>query len=304
MPVKAIVSAPNRNARRAELALLGITTVWGLTFVTVQDAVTQMPVSSFLGYRFLAAAALLAVVFRKRLPQLSRRGWWQALVMGVLLTAGYMFQTYGLEATSASKAGFITGLFVVITPILARIFGGPKIGRIAWLAAAVSALGLYLMSGGAAGFNMRGDGLELLCAVAFSAHIVATDWAVGEGHDVGALVVVQLTIVGVICTVIAAFADELVVPHGAGLWAALILTSVVATALAFMVQSWAQRDADPARTALILAGEPAFSGFFGWWLAGDRLGLTGWIGAALILGAIFAVEAIPRLRPPRPLPEG
>lgn len=291
-------------SRRAELSLLAITAVWGLTFVTVQDAVELMPVSSFLGYRFIAAALLLAIVFRRRLSGLNARGLWQGIVMGVLLTAGYLFQTYGLEATSASKAGFITGLFVVITPLLARCFGGPAIGRVAWLAAAVSALGLYLMSGGVEGFTFRGDGLELLCAVAFSGHIVATGWAVSEGHDVAALVVVQLAVTGFVCTAIAAFAGQLVVPHGAGLWTALVLTSVVASSLAFMVQSWAQREADPARTALILAGEPAFAGFFGWWLAGDTMGLMGWFGAALILGAIVAVDAVPRLRPPRPLPEG
>ena len=298
------MSGAGERSRAAELSLLAITAVWGLTFVTVQDAVELMPVSSFLGYRFVAAALLLAVVFRKRLPGLSPRGLWQGLVMGCLLTAGYLFQTYGLEATTASKAGFITGLFVVITPLMARLVGGPAIGRVAWVAAAVSAVGLYLMSGGVGGFTFRGDGLELLCAVAFSGHIVATGWAVGEGHDVAALVVVQLAVTGVVCTGIAAFAGELVVPHGAGLWAALVLTSIVASAVAFMVQSWAQRAADPARTALILAGEPAFAGFFGWWLAGDRMGLVGWIGAALILGAIIAVDAVPRLRPPRPLPEG
>jgi len=293
-----------RNAHRAELALLGITAAWGLTFVTVQDAVEQMPVATFLGYRFIAAALLLAAVFRRRLRGLSRRGLFQSLVMGVLLTGGYLTQTYGLEATTASKAGFITGLFVVITPIIARLVGGPSIGRIAWAAAAVSAVGMFLLSDTGGGFTMRGDGLELLCAIIFSAHIVATDWAVAEGHDVGALVVIQLTVVGVVCTLIAVFADQLVVPRGAGLWGALVLTAVIASALAFMVQSWAQREADPARTALILAGEPAFAGFFGWWLAGDTMGLMGWVGAALILGAIVAVDAVPRLRPPRPLPEG
>lgn len=292
------------QSRRAEAALLSITAVWGLTFVMVQDAISEMPVMAFLAWRFIPAALLLAVVFRRRSGVLTRRGVRQGLVLGVFLTAGYVTQTFGLEATSASKAGFITGLFVVITPIASRIVGGPPIGRVAWAAAAVSAIGLYLISGAGSSFTFRGDGLELLCAVAFSAHIVATDSAVDEGHDIVGLVVIQLMMVGIVSLVVSVLEGSFEVPHGMTVWSALVVTAVVASALAFVVQSWAQQHADPARTALILAGEPAFAGLFGWLLAGDRMGLVGWIGAALILAAIVAVDAVPRLRPRRPLPEG
>ncbi len=292
------------QSRRAEAALLSITAVWGLTFVMVQDAISEMPVMAFLAWRFIPAALLLAAVFRHRSGSLSPRGVRQGLLLGVFLTAGYVTQTFGLEATTASKAGFITGLFVVITPIVARIFGGPPIGRVAWAAAAVSALGLYLLSGAGSSFTLRGDGLELICALAFSAHIVATDSAVDEGHDIVGLVVIQLAMVGIVCLVVSLISGSFETPHGMTVWSALIVTAVVASALAFVVQSWAQQHADPARTALILAGEPAFAGFFGWLLAGDRMGLIGWFGAALILAAIVAVDAVPRLRPRRPLPEG
>jgi drug/metabolite transporter (DMT)-like permease len=293
-----------KPARLAELSLLGITSVWGLTFVVVQDAVEQMPVTAYLAYRFVAAALLLAVIFRKRLKLLTKAAFRQGLWMGVFLAAGYLFQTYGLEATSASNAGFITGLFVVITPLMAWALNRQSIGWVPWAAAGVSAFGLFLLSGGGNNFTFRGDGLELLCAIAFSAHIIATSRGVKAGHDVIALVVVQLTLVGVVCSGMAVAAGDLVMPHGAGLWANLALTSLITTALAFVVQTWAQKHAAPDRTALILAGEPAFAGLFGWWLAGDRLGLQGWLGAALIFGAILAVETIPRFRPQRPLPEG
>ena len=291
-------------ARRSEAALLAITVAWGLTFVTVQDAIAEIPVPTFLAYRFIAAALLLAFVFRSKLPSLTRRANLRGIQMGAFLAAGYLLQTYGLEATTASKAGFITGLFVVITPLIARITDRTPIGPVAWGAAAASAIGLFLISGAGGSFTMRGDGLELLCAVAFSAHIVVTSHSVREGHDVAGLVVVQLAVVGFVCLAIAVAAGEVVMPHGATVWGTLVLTAVVATALAFMVQSWAQRHADPARTALILAAEPAFAGFFGWLLAGDRLSLVGWLGALLILGAIIAVDMVPSLRPPRPLPEG
>ena len=291
-------------ARRAEAALVGIAVVWGLTFVMVQDAVERLPVTAFLAYRFIPAALIVAFVARRRLRGLGRAGLAAGLGMGAFLAAGYLLQTFGLEATSASSAGFITGLFVVITPLLGALVFRQPVPRIAWAAAGVSAAGLFLLSGGGTSFTLRGDGLVLGCAVAFSAHILATDRAVAAGHDAGALLAVQLAVVGVASLAIAIPAGDLEVPRGAEVWSALLVTTLVASALGYYVQTYAQRHADPARTALILAAEPAFAGVFGFLLAGDHLGVSGWIGAALILGAIVAVDLVPRLRPRRPLPEG
>jgi drug/metabolite transporter (DMT)-like permease len=267
----------------------------------VHDAVERLPVMAFLGYRFVPAALLVGLVFRRRLRRLSAAGWRAGLLMGGFLTAGYVFQTLGLERTSASNAGFITGLFVVITPLMAALLFRERIGTAAWAAAVVSALGLYLLSG-TGGLN-GGDALVLLSAVAFSAHIVATARSVGA-HDVGALLTVQLGTCGLVCLGAAAIGGELRAPHGAQVWSALIVTSLVASALGFFVQTYAQRHAPPARTALILASEPAFAGLFGWLVGGERLSALAWTGAALIMAAIVAVEIVPRLRPPRPLPEG
>ena len=296
---------PGGTARRraAETALVGVAAVWGLTFVMVQDAIALLPTMAFLGYRFLPAALIVAVVFHRQLRDLTPDGWRAGLLMGLLLTTGYAFQTLGLERTTASNAGFITGLFVVLTPLLAAVFLRERLGRSAWLAALVSALGLFLLSGSGDDFSLRGDGLVLLCAVAFAGHILVTGRAV-ESHDVGALLVVQLGVCGAVCLGIAAAAGQLEAPRGATVWSALIVTSLVASALGFFVQTFAQQHAPPARTALILASEPAFAGLFGYLLAGDRLSPVGWLGAALILAAIVAVDAVPRLRPPRPLPEG
>jgi drug/metabolite transporter (DMT)-like permease len=289
--------------RSAELALVGIAAVWGLTFVMVQDAIAELPTLAFLAYRFLPAALLVALVFRAQLRRLPRAGWRAGLVMGLFLTAGYVFQTLGLERTSASNAGFITGLFVVFTPVLGAVVLRDRMTASAWGAAVVAALGLYLLSGTSGQFSLRGDGLVLLCALAFSAHILATSRAVAD-HDVGALLAVQLGVCGVACLVAAAIAGELEAPTGATVWSALIVTSLVASALGFFVQTFAQRHAPPARTALILASEPAFAGLFGWLIGDEHLSAVAWLGALLILTAIVAVEVVPRLRPPRPLPEG
>src|SRR5205085_7656641 len=137
-----------------------------------QDAIDRLPAMTFLAYRFLAAALIVAVVFPRRLRELSPGGWRAALAMGAFLTAGYVFQTLGLEHTSSSNAGFITGLFVVITPLLAAFVLREHIGASAWAAALVSAVGLYLLSGTHGGLRADGDGLLLLCAISFSAHIL------------------------------------------------------------------------------------------------------------------------------------
>jgi drug/metabolite transporter (DMT)-like permease len=296
------VSEPTLR-RAAELALVGIAAVWGLTFVMVQDAIELLPTLAFLGYRFLPAALLVALVFWRPLAALSPAGWRAGALMGCFLCAGYVFQTLGLERTTASNTGFITGLFVVLTPLLGALVLGDRVTPLAWAAAAASAIGLYLLSGAGGDFSLRGDGLVLLCAFAFSAHILATGRAVRR-HDVGALLAVQLGVCGLVCLVIAALAGELEAPSGGTVWSALIVTSLVASALGFFVQTFAQRHAPPARTALILASEPAFAGLFGYLLADERLSALALFGALLIVAAILAVEVAPRFRPPRPLPEG
>jgi drug/metabolite transporter (DMT)-like permease len=289
------------RARISEVSLIGIASVWGLTFPMVQDAVERLPTMAFLGYRFLAATLVVAVVFRRPLARLSREGWIAGALMGVFLTAGYVFQTLGLERTSSSNAGFITGLFVVITPLLGALVLRDRIGGVAWAAAAVSAAGLFLLSG-TEGFN-AGDGLVLLCAISFSAHILATGRA-ASSHHAGALLVVQLGVCGVFCTAVAGSAGRLEAPRGGSVWLALAVTALVASALGFFVQTYSQQHASPARTALILASEPAFAGLFGYLLNDERLSALAWSGAGLIMLAIVAVELLPRLRPPRPLPEG
>jgi drug/metabolite transporter (DMT)-like permease len=288
--------------RLAEGALVGVAAVWGLTFTMVQDAIERLPAMAFLGYRFCAAALIVAIVFRRRIRSLGRDGWLAGLSMGVFLTAGYVFQTLGLEHTSASNAGFITGLFVVITPLLGALVLRQRIAASAWAAAIVSAAGLYLLSG-THGLHADGDGLELLCAISFSAHILVTGRA-ARAHDTGALLTVQLGVCGTFCLIVAAGRGDLAVPRGGSVWSALIVTSLIASAVGFFVQTYAQRHAPPARTALILASEPAFAGLFGWAIGGDHLSALAWSGAALIMAAILAVEVVPRLRPPRPLPEG
>jgi drug/metabolite transporter (DMT)-like permease len=286
----------------AELALVGIAAIWGLTFTMVQDAIAIVPTTAFLAYRFAGATAIVVPIVRRRVATLPREGWQAGLLMGVFLTAGYICQTLGLERTTPSDAGFITGLFVVLTPVMGALFLRQRISGAAWAAAAVSALGLYLLSGAGGHFHLRGDGLVFLAAVAFAAHILATGRAAAR-FDVGALLAIQLGVATVVCLGIAAAAGQIEAPHGAKVWSALAVTAIFASALGFFVQTYAQQHAPPARTALVLASEPAFAGLFGFLLAHDRLSAVAWFGAGLIMAAIVAVELIPRWRTTEPLPE-
>lgn len=286
-----------------EVALVAVCAIWGLTFVMVQDAIAIIPTMTFLAYRFIPATLLVTAMFWRRVRGLSKGGWRAGLVMGTFLTGGYVFQTFGLERTTAANAGFITGTFCVLTPLLGALLFRQKVGPVGWTAALVAALGLYLLSNPGGEGRIDGDVLVFLCAVSFSFHILATDRAL-KAHDLEGLLAVQLGVCGLFSLAVASSMGDLVVPRSAIVWQALAVTAVLASAVAFWVQAWAQKHASPARTALILASEPAFAGLFAYLLQGDTLSLLGWLGAALIMAAIIAVEVVPYLRTPRPLPEG
>src|SRR5215217_8597117 len=234
MPLRARVPPRIRRrvsrARLAELGLIAVAAVWGATFVVVQDAVAKLPTLAFLGYRFTAAAVVAAIVWRAAIRALPPEGWRAGALMGVFLTLGYVFQTLGLEHTSVSNAGFITGLFVVLTPVLAAIVLRDHIGPLAWTAAGVSAFGLFLLAGG--GTPNTGDVLVLGCAVAFAAHILATARG-AAGFDAGALLVVQLAVCGVACTLAALVAGDLQAPPDDSVWIALAVTALVASVFGF-----------------------------------------------------------------------
>ena len=269
----------------------------------VQDAVELVPVTTFLAYRFVPAALLVGVIFRKHLRALGAGGLKSGSLMGLFLTAGYLFQTFGLQLTTASNAGFITGLFVVLTPLFGALLFRQSAGPPAWAAAGLSMVGLYLLSGaGAERAQLAGDAMVFLCACSFALHILVTDQALDK-HHYGALLAVQLGFTGLVTLILAIGRQDLVVPRSATVWSALAVTSLLASALGFFVQTYAQRHASPARTALILTSEPVFAGLFAYLLQGETLTLLSWVGAALIMVAIVTVEMVPQLRLARPLPE-
>jgi drug/metabolite transporter (DMT)-like permease len=281
-------------ARRllVSLALVGVAAVWGATFVMVKDAVAAYPVYSFLGLRFVVATVAFALLFPSTFRHLDRGTVRDGLIAGVFMIAGYVLQTLGLAQTSPSKAAFITGMFVVITPFMQAVVLRRMPRWPAWLGVAASVGGLWLLTGGGAlgGWN-RGDTLVLLCAVAYSVHIILLG-SIGRRHDPRPFAFVQLVMTAVVCGAFGMVTERPGLPSATSVWVALAVTGVLATAVAFAVQTYAQRHLSPTRTALILISEPAFGGLFGWLLAGEILGLRGWAGATLILAGMVLSEVL------------
>lgn len=280
---------PTLRRYALEAALVAVAAVWGGTFVMVKDAVSRYPVYGFLALRFAIAAVAFVVVFPSSVRLVTPRAAGAGVAAGVFLTAGYVFQTWGLQGTSATKAAFITGMFVVMTPVLQTVIyrRAPRPWTLGGIALAVA--GLWLLTGPEAGGWTAGDTRVLLCALAYSAHMIVLG-RVGQ-HDVRPLTLVQLVCVAVICGGVALAAGPVSLPTDASVWQALVLTGVLASAVAFAVQTYAQRFISPTRTALILITEPAFGGLFGW-VAGERLGAGGVAGAALILAGMVVSEAL------------
>lgn len=263
------------------LLLILVTAVWGWTFVLVKVAVTQYPTLPFLQLRFTLALVVMALIVR-RLP--TRRELQFGSVIGLVLAAGYLAQTAGLTMTSPGNAGLITGLFVVFTPLLNRVFGAP-IHWWTWVAVVVSLVGLVCLTGGPSELGL-GDMLVLACAALFALHIVLLGrWS--PGLPAGPLAMVQMATAALIFS--AGGTWSLRVPT-AQVWLAIVITGVFASALGFYIQTWSQGFISPNRTALILATEPAWALAAAVVLAGQRLGVLQAVGAALVLAAILGHE--------------
>jgi drug/metabolite transporter (DMT)-like permease len=272
----------------ALLALVLVTAVWGVTFVQVKDAVALYPLFAFLAVRFWIATLTLAVPGVPRIRSLGRPGLVGGAFLGLLLAAGYTLQTAGLERTTVSSTGFITGMYVVLTPLIALVLVRSRIGLPVWGGVALSTIGLAMLSGIHAG-SVTGDLLVLAAAAVYSLQIVLME-GYAPRYDAVAFTFVEMLAAGVALGVVAAALGDLHLPHGWTVWGALLVTGVFASALAFLVQTWAQRRTSATRTALAFTMEPVWTAFFGYTLAGDRLGLLGWGGCAVIMAGIVLAE--------------
>jgi drug/metabolite transporter (DMT)-like permease len=272
----------------ALLALIAVTAVWGVTFVQVKDAVEIYPLFAFLAVRYAIATSALALVGGRRVRTLGRSGLAAGAVLGLLLGLGIGLQTAGLERTTVSSTGFITGLYVVLTPLFGLALFRTWVGLEVWLGVALATLGLAMLSGvdvGSSGGNL----LVLASAIAQALQIVMVE-RYAPRYDAVALTLVQMAACFAGFLAIALALGELEVPRGWTVWGALLVTGVFASALAYLIQVWAQRRLSAARIAIVFSLETVFAGLFGYWLADDRLGWLGWGGCAVIFAGIVVAE--------------
>lgn len=272
----------------ATAALILVTAVWGVTFVQVKDAVELYPLLAFLAVRYAIATVALAPPALGRVRTLGRDGYVAGAILGVLIALGIGLQTAGLERTTVTNTGFITGLYVLFTPLLALALFRTPIPRQVWAAVGLALIGLAMLSGVPEG-SATGDLLVLASAVAQALQIVMVE-RYANLYDVFALTFVEVATACVAFGVIAVALGDLSIPRGTTVWAALLVTGLFAVAFALLVQVWAQRRVSATRIAIVFSLETVFAGLFGYLLAGDRLGALGLAGCAVIFGGIVLAE--------------
>jgi drug/metabolite transporter (DMT)-like permease len=284
-------------------ALVAVTAIWGYTFVPVQKAVGAYPLFAFLAVRFAISTAALAPFAWRSLRTLPRAGWPAGLAAGSFLALAYGLQTAGLELTTVTSTGFITGLYVVFTPLLALAAFRTPVPAPVWVGVTLALAGLLLLSG-APGGSWLGNALVLGNAVAQSFQIVAME-RFAPRYDARALTFLQMSVAGVGFTVIAVAAGQLEAPPDTATWYALVVTGVFAGALGYLVGTWVQSRTTAARAALVFTLEAPFAALFGVLLLSEHLGRAGWTGCAVMLAGIILAEpaaaaTLRRLVPARP----
>jgi drug/metabolite transporter (DMT)-like permease len=284
------ISARGAPTGPAVLALVLVTIAWGSSFVITKSVLAQMPIADFLALRFLIAAIVVLAISPSAVGRLSPTERRRAILLGLLYGSAQLLQGVGLETTSASVSGFVSGMYVVMTPLLAAAVLRQHVSRNAWVATGLASVGLGLLA--LNGLSIGGGELVTLAsALAFAAHILATGrWSTG-GNFLG-LAIVQLFTVSAVCGLFAA-PDGIAVPPTSGVWLALLYMALVTGALALVVQTWAQSRIDSTRAAVVMTMEPVFAAAFAVGFGGDTLGPRALVGALFVLGAMYLVERSP-----------
>ena len=275
----------------AALALVGVTAVWGSTFTVIKDAVAAMPVADFLAVRFAVAAAALLLLFGRQAARLGTAQRRQGLLLGACYGGGQVLQTLGLHRTPASVTGFLTGMYVVLTPLLGALLLRHRVPASTWFAVTLATGGLATLA--LHGFSVGAGGLLVLAStVAYALHILGLGaWSTSQSA-LGMAVWQMVAITGV-CT-LTALPGGITLPADLAGWGAIGYTAVGGAAIALLVQTWAQAHLPATRAAVIMTMEPVFAALFAVLLAGERLGLRTIAGGLLVLAAMLLVELAPR----------
>lgn len=277
---------PNFKRTEAEFFMLLVAAIWGITFVLVKDALATIGPFLFLGIRFILAFLVLALLSYKNMKKIKDSTLAAGCLLGFFLFIGYVFQTVGLQYTTSSNAGFITGVSVVLVPIMVAI----KVRKFpSWqtsLTVVLAAIGLFLLSVPAGKITLGyGDFLILICAFGFALHIVFVDHY-SHRHNAVAITGIQILFVGALCLIIGLLNEPWPQHFSTLTIAAIIITSVFATSMAFLLQNYLQKFSTPTRFAVVLTSEPVFAALAGYLWADEMLSRRAYLGACLILLAM------------------
>jgi drug/metabolite transporter (DMT)-like permease len=272
----------------ASLSLLAMAAVWGSTFFLIHDLLTRVPVLSFLAVRFAIASVVMLALAPRSISRLSPEKRWHGLILGCLYGLGQILQTWGLGHTSASVSGFITGMYVVFTPILGATLLRHRVHARSWIATglALTGLGVLTLSGISMG---AGEAVTLLAAVLYALHIVGLGgWSTPS--DAIGMSVIQILVITVICSV-AAIPEGFKLPYRTDDWLAVIYMAVIAGALALLAQTWAQAHLAATRSAIIMSMEPVFAAAFAVVFGGETPTARLVIGGLLVVAAMQLAES-------------
>lgn len=272
--------------RLAPWALLLVSAAWGMAFVVMKDAIERQSVNSFLFTRFLVAVLAMFLLKPTVLQAINREILRKGFIAGLFLAAGYILQTLGLALTGAAVTGFITGLYVVATPVIAALVLRVRITAFTWGCVLLATAGLALLS--LKGWNLGyGEFLVFLCAIAFAAHIIAlSKWS--NGLDVYAMTLVQLATCA-LATGVISLIQGYEAPADRNGWYVILFTAIICTAVAFVVQTWSQAHMSATKVAVILTMEVVFAALFAVVFGGESLSLRTFFGGLLVLIAMFMI---------------
>ena len=277
---------------QAEIYLLIIVIIWGSTFALIKGVIDTIPPYTYLAYRFLLAALILVVIFWKRLKKLNIMVLKKGSLIGIFLFLGYTLQTVGIKYTTATKAGFITGLSVVLVPIISHFFIKDKVSRNSVIGVVLAFTGLWFLNySGSFSFNL-GDFLVLLCAFSFAMHIISVG-LFSKKLDYVLLAITQITVVFVLSLLMALIFERPAIhlSYSSYIWWSIVITGIFATALAFYMQNRFQRYSSATKTAIIFSGEPISAAMFAYLLLGEKVGLIAWAGGLLIIFGMIVSQS-------------
>ena len=268
------------------LGLLATTAVWGGAFLVMKDSLVRQDVYSFLASRFILAAAFMFIYKPKSLTGLDRKFVKRAVLIGLLLCSGFIFQTFGLTQTTVSNTGFITGLYLVFTPLISWLLLKQEIFKVHWLAVLVATIGLYFISFNGISVGI-GEILVLISALLFAGQIVALgEWS--DGENTYALTLIQILVSAVIFFALS-LKDGFQLPPDNAVWSAVFYTAFFATFLGFLIQTKAQSVMSATVAGVLLAMETPFALFFGLYFDNDPITLRIISGGTLVLIAMALV---------------